>query len=125
MTTSLPLSPGSTRSASSGSSAARESSALEVWARERISIQCPSSMITMRRASSHQKSSSGESRPRFAPHDATNATVIARAISSIMPGLRALISDTAPVRNGLPPQKYITVPSTGEIQATPGMSGRE
>ena len=77
----------------------------------------------MRRASSHQKSSAVDSRPRLAPHDATNATVIARAISSIMPGFRALISETAPVRNGLPPQKYITVPSTGEIQATAAISG--
>ena len=39
-----------------------------------------------------------------------------RAISSIMPGLRALISLTAPVRNGEPPQTYITVPSTGATQ---------
>ena len=48
----------STRSASSGSSAASESSAEVVWASERISIQCPSSMITISSASSHQKSSS-------------------------------------------------------------------
>ena len=45
-----------TRSASSGSSAASASSALEACMIERISIQWPSSMITMRSASSHQKS---------------------------------------------------------------------
>ena len=95
----------STFSASSGRRAARESSAEEVWARERISSQCPSSMITTRRASSHQKSSSCGRRPRLAPREAPNATVIAVPISSIMPGRRSRISDTAPVRNGRPPQK--------------------
>lgn len=48
----------STRSASSGKSAARESSAEVVWASERISIQCPSSIMTTSSASSHQNSSS-------------------------------------------------------------------
>ncbi len=110
-------------SASSGSNAARESNADVVCARERISIQCPSSMITMSRASSHQKSSSWCSRPRLAPHEARNATVIARAIRSIIPGLRARSSLTAPVRNGVPPHTYITVPRTGEIHATHAASG--
>ena len=41
-----------------------------------------------------------------------NATVIASPISSIMPGLRARSSLTAPVRNGAPPHTYITVPRT-------------
>ena len=52
--------PGSptTRSASSGINDASESSADVVCAIERISIQCPSSMMTMRSASSHQKSRS-------------------------------------------------------------------
>ena len=44
-----------------------------------------------------------------------NATVIARPINSIIPGVRERISLIAPVRKGRPPQKYITVPSTGEI----------
>ena len=95
----------STRSASSGSSAAKESSAEVVWASERISIQCPSNMITTSSASSHQKFSTCESRPRLAPRDAPNATVIASAISSIMPGLRCLSSSRAPARNGRPPQR--------------------
>ena len=116
--------PSSTRSASSGRSAASESRAEVVCASDRISIQCPSSMITMRSASSHQKSSSWCRTPRLAPHDARNATVIASPMSSIMPGLRERISLTAPVRKGLPPHTYITVPSTGETQARPGTSGR-
>ena len=92
-----------TRSASSGSRAASESSAEVVWASERISSQWPSSMMTTRRASSHQKSSWWSRRPSVAPHEATNATVMAMPMSSIMPGLRALTSSIAPVRNGQPP----------------------
>ena len=65
------LSP-STRSASSGSSAASESSAEVVWARERISSQCPSSMITISSESSHQKSSSWSRTP--ASHPTTRRT---------------------------------------------------
>ena len=90
---------------------------------ERISIQWPSSMITMRSASSHQKSRWWSRRPRLAPSDAKYATVIARPMSSIMPGVRAFSSDQAPVRNGAPPQKYMTVPSTGEIHGISGLSG--
>ena len=112
-----------TRSASSGSSAASASSADDVAWIDRISIQWPSSMITIRRAISHQKSRSWSSRPRLAPRDAKYATVIASPISSIMPGLRAFSSDQAPVRNGRPPQKYMTVPSTGEIHGTRALSG--
>ena len=119
VTTSSP----SMRSASSGSSAASESSADVVCASERISIQCPSSMITISSASSHQKSSWWSSTPRLAPHDDTNATVIASPISSIIPGVRERISLTAPVRNGRPPQRYMTVPSTGDTHRAPGKSG--
>ena len=60
--------------------------------------------MTTSRASSHQNSSSWDSTPSWAPQEATNATVIAMPISSIMPGLRALSSLTAPDRNGRPPQ---------------------
>ena len=115
----------SIRSASSGSRAARESSAEVVCARERISIQCPSSMITMSRASSHQKSSWWSRMPRLAPREAKPATVMASAMSSIIPGWRLRISLTPPTRKGLPPQTYMTVPSSGEIQATQAASGRE
>ncbi len=79
--------------------------------------------MTIRRASSHQKSSWWSSRPRLAPHDAMNATVIASAMSSIIPGVRARSSDTAPVRNGRPPHTNMTVPSTGETQASHAASG--
>ena len=91
-------------SASSGSSAASSSRALEVRAREAISTQWPSSMMTTSMASSHQNSSCGSSRPRWLPHEARKATVMPRAIRVIMPGLRCLISSTAPVRNGRPVQ---------------------
>ena len=113
----------STRSASSGSSAASESSAELVCASDRISIQWPSSMITISSDSSHQKSSSWPSNPRLLPIDDTNATVIANPIRSIIPGARERISLTAPVRNGRPPQTKITVPSTGDTHRMPGMSG--
>ena len=49
--------------------------------------------------------------------------MIASAISSIMPGLRARSSLTAPVRNGAPPQTYTMVPRIGEIHPTHGASG--
>ncbi len=118
----LPASP-TTRSASSGRSAANESSADVVCASDRISIQWPSSMITISSASSHQKSRLCGSTPRLAPHDATNATVMARPISSIIPGARERISLIAPVRNGRPPQRYITVPSSGDTHCDPANSG--
>ena len=114
----------STRSASSGSSAASESRAEVVWASDRISIQCPNSMITMSSASSHQKSSSWCNTPMLAPQDATKATVIAKAINSIIPGARDRSSAEAPTRNGRPPQQYITVPSTGETHFNTSPSGR-
>lgn len=101
LTTSSP----SSLSASSGSRAASESSAEVVWARERISIQWPSSMMTTSSASSHQKFSSWSRMRRLAPQEEMNATVIARPISSIMPGFRERISETAPTRKGWPPQK--------------------
>ena len=49
--------------------------------------------------------------------------MIASPISSIIPGLSARTSATAPVRNGQPPQANITVPSTGETQGTHAASG--
>ncbi|SKT81421.1 Uncharacterised protein [Mycobacteroides abscessus subsp. abscessus] len=51
------------------------------------------------------------------------ATVIAKPISSIIPGVRLRISLTAPTRNGLPPHKYTTVPSTGETHRAQPASG--
>jgi hypothetical protein len=61
--------------------------------------------------------------PRLAPQDARNATVMASAISSIMPGERVRSSPIAPVRNGRPPQTNITVPRTGETQSAQAASG--
>ncbi len=80
--------------------------------------------MTISSASSHQKSSWWLSSPRLAPRDDTKATVMARATSSIIPGLAARISASAPARNGFPPHTYITVPRTGETQATQPASGR-
>jgi hypothetical protein len=50
---------------------------------------------------------------------ATNATVMASPMSSIIPGWRARSSLTAPLMNGHPPKKKMTVPRTGEIQSVP------
>jgi hypothetical protein len=58
-------------------------------------------MITISAASSHQNSRS--SSPSTLAALATKATVIASAISIIIPGRRVRSSDQAPVRNGRPP----------------------
>jgi hypothetical protein len=71
------------------------------WPIARISIQCPSSMITISAASSHQNSSSNQ--PSVVAALARNATVIAMPINSIIPGRRSAASSTAPARNGQPP----------------------
>ncbi len=62
--------------------------------------------------------------PSVVTQDATNATVIAIEISSIIPGRRDFSSLQPPVRNGCPPYTKITVPSTGAISPEPGKSGR-
>ena len=59
--------------------------------------------MTTSSASSHQKSRSRPPTPSVVSPLATNATVIAIATSSIIPGRRLRISATAPVRNGQPP----------------------
>ena len=41
--------------------------------------------------------------PSVVTHEATNATEIAMAISSIMPGWRDFSSVSPPLRNGIPP----------------------
>ena len=61
----------------------------------------------------------------MAPHEATNATVMASPMRSIIPGWRERISLIAPVRKGRPPHRYITVPSTGETHGTQPASGTE
>lgn len=74
-------------------------------------------MIVTRAANSHQNSRSNH--PRLDAIDDDHATVMAIAISNIIPGARSRSSDTAPFKNGQPPQTYTNVPSTGPTQATP------
>ena len=74
-----------------------------------ISIQCPSSMIVVRVASSHQKSM--PSSPRVTASENPNATTSASEIRVIMPGLLARSSDTAPLRNTRPPITKISRPN--------------
>jgi hypothetical protein len=59
---------------------------LLAWPIAFISCQCPSSMMAIRAASSHQKSRSNA--PSSVAALARNATVIASPISSIIPGCR-------------------------------------
>jgi hypothetical protein len=58
-------------------------------------------MITISSDSSHQKSRSN--RPRAVAALATKATLMAREISSIMPGWRLRASATPPSRKTRPP----------------------
>ena len=77
-------------------------------------------MIVTSSASSHQNSRSNQ--PALVDIDATQATVIAIDINSIMPGWRSRSSATAPARNGWPPHAKMNVPSTGPIHPTPSIS---
>ena len=110
-----------TRSAVSGSSSASAARAPRAWAMERISSQWPSSMIVMRDASSHHTSTSN--RPSEAASEVTNATVMARLMSSIIPGLRSRISERPPRRKTRPPYTNTTVPRTAGSGRCPGRSG--
>ena len=91
----------STRSAVSGRSAARASRALDAWPIAFISCQWPSSITSISSTSSHQKSRSSTS-ASLARLEA-KATVIAREIRSIMPGVRSRSSFQPPFRKGEPP----------------------
>jgi len=90
-----------TRSASSGSSSASAASAPRACPIAFISCQCPSSMIAISVASSHH--SSMPTRSTSEATLATNATVIASEISSIIPGRRCRSSSRPPARNTRPP----------------------
>ena len=90
-----------TRSAVSGSKAARAERAPWAWAIERISSQWPSSMMVMRVASSHQISTSN--RPSVPAQDVTKATTIASEIRVIIPGWRSASSPWAPRMKTSPP----------------------
>ena len=90
-----------TRSAVSGSSAANAFSAPRAWEIARISSQWPRSMIVMRDESSHQTSISKI--PNVAASDVPNATMIARLMRVIMPGLWSASSLHAPRMKTSPP----------------------
>lgn len=53
----------------------------------------------------------------------TNATVIAREMSVIIPGSRPRSSPMAPFRNGCPPYTKTAVPNAGAIHCEPGNIG--
>jgi hypothetical protein len=88
---------------------------------ERISSQWPRSMMVMSVASSHQISTSN--RPRVAAQLVTKATVMAMAMSVIMPGWRSRSSGTAPFRKTLPPYAKMIVPRMGGMRFEPGKAG--
>jgi hypothetical protein len=79
-------------------------------------------MITISRASSHQNSRSKT--PNTVATLAPKATRMAREINSIMPGWRLRSSASPPSRNGRPPYRKTTVPSTGATHREPGELGR-
>ena len=85
-----------TISASSGSRAANAASAPWAWPMAFISCQWPSNMMVTSAASSHQNSRS--THPSVEAIEAPHATVIAIAISSIIPGARSRTSTTAPAK---------------------------
>ena len=100
----------STRSAVSGSNSARAVRAPRAWAIERISSQCPRSMIVMRVASSHQTSTSN--RPRVPAQLVAKATTMAIEMRVIIPGWRSRSSPAAPRRKTRPPYTNTIVPRT-------------
>ena len=77
-------------------------------------------MTVINAASSHQNSRSNH--PNVVATDAANATEMAIAMRSIMPGFHGRISPIAPLRNGAPPYRKITSPSTGATHSEPGKS---
>ncbi len=83
-----------------GSSFASSRSAPCAWEIERISIQWPSSMMVTSVASSSHSGMPGY--PNVTAALKTNATVMASAISVIIPGSRSRSSRQAPWRNGQP-----------------------
>jgi aminoglycoside N3'-acetyltransferase len=89
------------RSAVSGSSRASSLSAPCAWEIERISIQCPRTMMVTSVASSHHRSIPGK--PNVTATLKAKATVIANAINVIMPGRRSVSSPMAPLMKTKPP----------------------
>ena len=93
--------PSTMRTAVAGSSFASSFRAPLACAMERISIQCPSSMIVTSVASSHHNAIARK--PSVTARLNTKATVIASEISVIIPGRRSRSSPAAPFRKTQPP----------------------
>src|SRR5699024_12770672 len=102
--------------ASLGISFTSSSSALDAPITERISIQWPSSIMSINVASSQKKSI--PSNPKTVNELYTEATNIANPISVIMPGLLSFNSSNAPVINGQPPYKKINGESANKINSS-------
>ena len=88
---------------------------------ERISIQRPKSMIVTSDESSHH--SGIASKPSVTATLNTKATVIAREMSVIIPGVLSAISPHAPFTKIHPPETYTAIPKTTGIQRAPGTAG--
>ena len=72
-------------------------------------------------ASSHQISTS--KRPRVAAQLVTKATVMAIAMSVIIPGWRSRTSGAAPRRKTPPPYRKMIVPRMAGMRSEPGNAG--
>lgn len=104
--------------ASAGIKLTSNCKALDAPSTERISIQCPSSMITISVTSSQKKSL--PSNPNTTAELYAYATEMATAIRVIMPGAAERISFAAPVKKGQPPWKYATVDNPKSTYKDPG-----
>src|ERR1700738_1951960 len=80
-------------------------------------------MIVINDASSHQTSIS--KRPNVAAIEVPNATMIAKLINVIMPGLRSASSPRDPRMNTRPPYPKIMVPRMAGVNLEPGKDGAE
>src|ERR1700676_474759 len=80
-------------------------------------------MIVINDASSHQTSIS--KRPNVAAIEVPKATMIAKLINVIMPGLRSASSPRAPRMNTRPPYPKTMVPRMAGITFEPGEDGAE
>ena len=110
-----------TRVAMSGSSLASSFKAPCAWPIERISNQCPSSMIVTSDASSSHSGMPGK--PNVTATLNPNATVMASEISVIMPGVRSRSSRAAPCRNTQPPYRKTSDPNTAGMTPLPWKAG--
>ena len=84
-----------------GKRATKDCKALDAAISERISSQCPKSIMSIKVASSQKKSIPFN--PNTTATLYTKATVMAKATSVIIPIALSFISLTIPFRNGIPP----------------------